>query len=337
MRVGIVGATGAVGREMIFDLEQSGIDNLEVSAYASSRSAGSSFTFRGQQSLVEEFSPEKLQGTQVVLMSAGGGFSKQFSQQLADQGALVIDNSSAWRMDPKVLLIVPEVNGHLLKGLDKGKGGIIANPNCSTIQMVVALKAFESYGLREVDVATYQSVSGSGQKGIKELQTQVKSGREAGPFAPEFYQQPIAFNVLPAIDRMVDGGHCFEEVKMIEETRKIMGLPKLSVFATTARVPTYHCHCEAVTVTLEKEIDRNEAISQLGKIPGLKVDTKDKHGEFPTPLGVTGDQGVFVSRIRLPYGESRSHRLQFWIVADNLKKGAATNAVQIFKQIVSAS
>ena len=183
---------------------------------------------------------------------------------------------------------------------------------------------------------TYQSVSGSGQKGIKELKVQVadyQSGKEA---QSEFYDQPIVFNVLPAIDRLVEGGHCYEEVKMIEETRKIMGLPKLRVFATTARVPTYNCHCESVTVQLDKEITRDEAMARLREMTGIALQQEDDHRQFPTPRQVTGQRNVHVARVRLPYGESRSDRLQFWIVADNLRKGAATNAVQILATLASA-
>lgn len=331
MKVAIVGATGAVGREMIKDLEESSLQNIELGLYASARSKGAKISFRGKTHDVQEFSVEALRGTRFVLMSAGGAFSKEVAPQLVDIGCTVIDNSSAWRMDPKVPLVVPEVNGDIL---DKNKPMIIANPNCSTIQMVVALKPLEDeFGLKMVQVATYQSVSGTGQKGISELSTQLEQQLKFQELSVNAYAQPILFNLLPGIDVFDSDGHCNEEVKMIRETRKIMELDDLPVFASTVRVPTFNCHGEMVTVQLEEIITRKQALEVLGKAPGLTLNTVDEHAAQPTNRQVTGEKGVFVSRVRLAWGQKESDWLQFWNIADNLKKGAASNAVAILELI----
>jgi aspartate-semialdehyde dehydrogenase len=328
LKVAVVGATGAVGREMISELEESSIKDIELILLASPRSAGEKITFRGKQQEVKAYQSALLAGFDFCLMSAGGKFSKAHAQEIADLGVTVIDNSSAWRMHDGVELIVPEVNGDRLKNLKKGS--IIANPNCSTIQMVVPLKALHGrFGLDHVNVATYQSVSGTGQKGIKELANQVEGQYKYTDVPPEIYAQPIAFNVLPAIDVLDADGHCFEEEKMLRETRKILDLPTLDVLATTARVPTFHCHAEAVTVRLTKELTRAEAIEALKSQDGLIVSEEVSHAAFPTPRTVAGQPDIYVCRVRTPLDRPKSNWLQFWVVADNLKKGAATNAVQI--------
>ena len=231
-----------------------------------------------------------------------------------------------------VPLIVPEVNGSMLK--EWGGRGIIANPNCSTIQMVVALKPLaDAFGIEQVHVSTYQSVSGTGQKGIKELSSQVESHFKFGEPKAQVYSQPIAFNVLPAIDVLDEARHCFEEEKMVRETRKIMNAPTLEILATTVRVPVFHCHGESVAVKLSKSVSRQDALRVLSEAPGIILDDLNSHGSFPTPRVVAGKQEVFVSRVRTPIDQSSSQWLQFWVVADNLKKGAATNAVQILDLI----
>lgn len=332
MKVAIVGATGAVGREMISDLENSNIKNIDIKLFASPRSAGEVLTFRGKSHEVKPFSLDAMRGLDACLMSAGGSFSRQNAKAIADLGVTVIDNSSAWRMVEGVPLVVPEVNPEALRGLPKGV--IIANPNCSTIQMVVALKPLmDKFGVEQVQVATYQSVSGTGQKGIKELATQVESIFKFQDPKAEVYAQPIAYNVLPGIDVVDSSGHCFEEEKMVRETRKIFGKPNLPVMATTVRVPVYHCHSEAVSVKLSKAVSRWEAIEAMTGFKGLTVHTEDAHAAFPTPRGIAGDQGVHVARVRTPIDAERSDWLQMWVVADNLKKGAATNAVQILEAI----
>ncbi len=332
MKIAIVGATGAVGREMLAELEDSGIQNVSLELFASQRSAGEMITFRGKAHEVRAFELRALRGFDFCLMSAGGTFSRQNARLIADLGVTVIDNSSAWRMTDGVLLVVPEVNGHLLKGVKKGS--IIANPNCSTIQMVVALKPLEdAFGIEQIHVSTYQSVSGTGQKGIHELSTQVEAALKFGDPKPQVYAQPIAFNVLPAIDVLDAAGHCFEEEKMIRETRKIIGRADLDILATTARVPVYHCHCESVAVRLSKSVSRQDLTQAMSGFSGLTVHADDDHAEFPTPRAIAGGRGVHVCRIRTPMDKARSDWAQFWVVADNLKKGAATNAVQILESI----
>jgi aspartate-semialdehyde dehydrogenase len=327
-QVAVIGATGAVGREMLAVLEESDV-SLPVTCFASPRSEGQTVSYRGKSLTVRRFDIGAFTGQfKYALMSAGGAFSREWSPALVSKGVTVIDNSSAWRMEPGVPLIVPEVNKRVLQ--DFAGPGIIANPNCSTIQMVVALKPLqERFKLNQVIVSTYQSVSGTGQKGIDELATQVKQHLQFAEPTPQVYAQPIAFNVLPAIDRMVDGGHCYEEVKMVLETQKIMSEPNLPVFATTVRVPTVNCHSESVTVRLGQAVTRAELLAALKTGEGMILDERDDHKTFPTPREVAGKNEVFVSRARLPYGQERSEWVQFWVVADNLRKGAATNAVQI--------
>jgi aspartate-semialdehyde dehydrogenase len=265
-------------------------------------------------------------------MSAGGSFSREFAKALVEGGATVIDNSSAWRMDETVALVVPEVNPEAVR---RGRPQIIANPNCSTIQMVVALKPLKDhFGLEQVHVSTYQSVSGTGQKGIAELAAQLESQMKFQEPEPKVYAQPIAFNCLPGIDVFDDEGHCYEELKMVKETRKILGMPQLDLMAATVRVPTFHCHGETVSVRLGREITRAEALGAFREARGLVLNEKDEHKAQPTPRATAGDRRVFVSRVRLPYGQARSRWLQFWNVADNLKKGAATNAVQILEMLM---
>ena len=332
MKVAIIGATGAVGREMISDLEDSAIKDIEVGLFASQRSAGEMLTFRGKSQEVKVYRLESLRGFDYCLMSAGGAFSGQNARAISELGVTVIDNSSAWRMVDGVPLVVPEVNAAVLKGL--AKGSIIANPNCSTIQMVVALKPLlDAFGIEHVQVSTYQSVSGTGQKGIKELSGQIESSFKFGDVKPQAYAQPIAFNVLPAIDVLDGAGHCFEEEKMIRETRKIFGKPQLEVMATTVRVPVYHCHSESVSVRLSRKVTRKEAISVMSSFAGITMHLEDDHAKFPTPRAIAGDRSVHVARVRTPIDHPSSDWLQFWVVADNLKKGAATNAVQILEAI----
>ena len=334
MKVAIIGATGAVGREMVKDLEDSSLQDLDVTLFASPRSAGEKISFRNKQHDVKIFSVEALKGFQYALMSAGGGFSREFSRALVAQGTTVIDNSSAFRMADDVPLVVPEVNPDALKRVKAGVPGIIANPNCSTIQMVVALKPLkDSFGLKMVQVATYQSVSGTGQKGIAELAGQLEARFKFQPAEPKVYAQEIAFNLLPGIADFDADGHCEEEVKMVKETRKIMALPGLPVLATTVRVPTFHCHGEAVTVELGEEVTRDQALDAFAEAEGIVLNRIDDHKSQPTPITTTGDQRVFVSRVRLMHGASQSAWLQFWNVADNLKKGAASNAVQILEEL----
>jgi aspartate-semialdehyde dehydrogenase len=334
MKIAIVGATGAVGREMIKDLEASRLRDIDVRLCASPRSAGTLLSFRNRNVEVEAFDAAALKGVDYVLMSAGGGFSRDHSPLLVKQGATVIDNSSAFRMVDDVALVVPEVNAAELK---KKKGPqIIANPNCSTIQLVVALKPLaDKFGLEMVSASTYQSVSGTGQQGIAELGQQVEAQFRFQDPVVKVYAQPIAFNLLPSNGNFDAGGHTEEETKMVRETRKIMNLPDLFVTATSVRVPTFNCHGETVMVRLKRPVTRAEALEAFKGAAGLVLNDKDTHESQPTPKAAAGDGRVYVSRVRLPYGEAKSPWLQFWNVADNLKKGAATNAVQILEALAA--
>jgi aspartate-semialdehyde dehydrogenase len=335
MKVAIIGATGAVGREMISELEDSSIKDIEVGMFASPRSEGTTVEFRGNKHTVKAFSVEALSGYNYALMSAGGGFSREFAKALSDNGTVVIDNSSAWRMDPNYPLVVPEVNAHVLKD---GNLSIIANPNCSTIQMMVNLAPLEKdFGLDIVQVSTYQSVSGTGQKGLNELAEQVREQFNMSELKPNVYPQPIAFNVLPAIGPIDSDGHAEEEVKMVLETKKILENESIDVLATTVRVPVFSCHSESIVVKLNKAVSREEVIASLKTQDGLIVVDSDEQAEYPTPLNVSGKRETFVTRVRLPFGvnsEGKSEWVQMWNVADNLKKGAATNAVQILEKII---
>ncbi|MCB9229038.1 MAG: aspartate-semialdehyde dehydrogenase [Deltaproteobacteria bacterium] len=331
MNIALIGATGAVGREMLRELEKSPFiqGDTELSLFASERSQGQFLRFRERSLKVRNVTELSGDRFDFVLMSAGSHVSCEYAPILAAHGAIVIDNSSAFRMDEDVPLVVPEVNGSVLAGLTSG---IIANPNCSTIQLVVSLCPLQRLaGLETVILSTYQSVSGSGQKGIDELSRQLHSDVRT----PDVYPQPIAFNVISHIGALTEGGPCEEELKIIRESRKILNLPDLSVLVTTARVPVYHCHCESVVVQLQQAVDLAEVDRAFGSMPGLICHAPDLSvEELPSPYHCTERPEVFVSRLRLLWGEHRSRWLQYWNVADNLKKGAATNAVQIMEQVL---
>lgn len=335
IKVGIVGATGAVGRQMCKVLESSSIEHVELRLFASERSKGVRIDFRNEGHEVEVAEVDQMKQCDYLLMSAGGAFSKKVSKELAEAGCWVIDNSSAWRMDDDVALVVPEVNP---KAIKSGNGGIIANPNCSTIQMVVALKPLaEHFGLEHVTVATYQSVSGSGQKGISELEQQNKALYGSSGKKPEvkLYDQQIASNTIPFIGPFDSFGYCEEEVKMIKETRKILEISNLEVLPTTVRVPVSACHGEVITVRLKEPATQSALYEAFKGVPGLIPERECIPHKTPTPDKVTGMDQVFVSRIRLAHGETESNLVQFWNIADNLRKGAATNAVQILELISS--
>ncbi len=327
-RVAVIGATGAVGQQMLLDLAAAGFRH--VTAFASSRSEGQRLSFGARQLRVRAFArPSCCEGFDAVLLSAGGDFARRYGRQLAAKNAILVDNSSAFRMDTDVPLVVPEVNAALL---DNTVCRIVANPNCATIQLVVVLAALRrEFGLQAVDVATYQAVSGAGQRAVAELQQQLHDERAR----PQVFAQRIAGNVLAAIDRFDAAGHCFEEVKVVAETRRILALPRLRVRATTVRVPVYHGHSEAVTVELEREVTRAEALACLWDQEGLELASADDHAQLPTPRRVAASSRVWVTRVRLPYGEERSRWVQCFIIANNLKKGAATNAVQILTKILA--
>ncbi len=331
--VAVVGATGAVGRMMINVLEERNFPVKELRLFASPKSKGIKIPFRGEEIEVEVLEETKsFKGIDIALFSAGASRSLEYAPKFAEDGAIVIDNSSAWRMDPEVPLIVPEVNPHAIAQY-KNKG-IIANPNCSTIQMVVALKPLhDAAKIKRIVVSTYQSVSGAGQKAIDELISQVKAWCSGEPLPPaKHLPQTIAFNCVPHIDVFLPNRYTKEEMKMIEETKKIMEDPTIRVTATTVRVPVFYGHAEAVNIETEKKLTVEEAIEILSKAPGVVVLDDPERKIYPLQIEVAGRDEVFVGRIREDF--SVENGLNLWIVADNLRKGAATNAVQIAEVLI---
>lgn len=326
-KVAVVGATGNVGREMLNTLADRKFPVSEVYAVASSRSAGTDVSFGDNQVLtVQNLDKFNFKGVDIVLASAGSAASKEFAPRAAKAGAVVIDNSSFFRMDKDVPLVVPEVNPEAIK-LYKKKG-IIANPNCSTIQMVVALKPLHDIAvIKRVVVATYQSVSGAGKAAMDELFNQTRAVYSGGAGKRDVFSKQIAFNLIPQIDVFMDDGYTKEEWKMRVETRKIMGAD-IEVNATCVRVPVFVGHSEVVNVEFKKPITAAAARKALQKAPGISViDKLDPDEGFITPAEVAGEDSVYVSRIR--QDETVKHGISLWVVADNLRKGAATNAVQI--------
>jgi aspartate-semialdehyde dehydrogenase len=328
--IAVAGATGAVGGVMLKLLEERDFPVGSLRPLASERSAGQSITFRGQEIEVEELTTGSFDGIDIALFSAGGARSKEFAPAATDAGAVVIDNSSAFRMDPGVPLVVPEVNPEDLKWHE----GLIANPNCSTIQMVVALKPIlDAVGIRRIVVTTFQSVSGTGNKAIEELFSQSEAVLEATEdVKAEVYPHQIAFNVLPHIDRFQEDGYTFEEVKMINETRKIFGDSELRVTATCVRVPVFIAHSESVNIQTIRPISVDEVRRLMLSAPGVTLQDDPASNLYPMPLAAEGTDDVYVGRIRSD--ESAENALNLWVVSDNLRKGAASNAVQIAEQLV---
>jgi len=324
--VAVVGATGAVGNEMIETLEQRKFPVGNLSLLASERSAGTSLSFKGRDVVVRVLNKDSFKGIDIGLFSAGGSVSLKFAPIAAASGCVVIDNTSAFRMDPDVPLVVPEVNAHAIGGYKKK--GIIANPNCSTIQMVVVLKPLhDAAKIKRVVVSTYQAVSGTGKSAINELESQVTAIYSNREVAHSVYPHQIAFNCLPHIDVFLENGYTKEEVKMMNETVKIMEDPSIKVTATTVRVPVFYCHSESVNVEFERELSPNEARKILSKAPGVIVADDPKKNIYPLAIYAAGKDETFAGRIRKD--ESIERGLNMWIVADNIRKGAALNAVQI--------
>jgi aspartate-semialdehyde dehydrogenase len=325
--VAVAGATGVVGRQMLKVLEDRQFPVASIKPLASERSRGKTVFFKGEEIPVEVLGEDSFKGVDIALFSAGGGTSKQYAPCAARDGCVVVDNSSAWRMDPEVPLVVPEVNPG---DIPKHKG-IIANPNCSTIQMVVVLKPLhDAARIRRVVVSTYQAVSGAGQAALEELREQTRALLAGEIYPPKIFPHQIAFNCIPQIPQSAafgENGYTSEEMKMVNETKKIMGDDSIQVTATTVRVPVYTGHSESVNVETEKKLSAIEARELLVKAPGVTVIDDPSRQLYPLAIDATGQFETFVGRIR----EDVSHpsALDLWVVSDNLLKGAALNAVQI--------
>lgn len=336
--VAIVGATGMVGQSLVQVLQERNFPVGELKLLASSRSVNLTVEVMGKEYKVEEAKPEAFAGIDVAFFSAGEAISKELGPEAVRHGAVVVDNSNAFRMDEGIPLVVPEVNADALAG----HKGIIANPNCSTIQLVVALQPLQkAAGLKRVVVASYQAVSGAGKEAVDELVNQSQAilegrddfPRERIPHANAKVQHQIAFNMVPQIDVFVEDGYCKEEMKIIRETRKIMGLPELKITSSTVRVPVFTGHSEAVNVELENPLSPEEAREALKNAPGIVVMDDTSELLYPMPGPLTGRDEVFVGRIRVdhsvPYG------INMWVVADNIRKGAATNSIQIAEALIA--
>ncbi len=325
MKVAVVGATGLVGTTMLKVLEERNLPIEELIPVASEKSIGKEITFKGKTCKVHGMQQAIDKKPQIALFSAGGGTSLEWAPKFAAAGITVIDNSSAWRMDPTKKLVVPEINAHILSDTDK----IIANPNCSTIQMVVVLNPLhKKYGVKRVVVSTYQSVTGTGVKAVQQLmnERQNKTGEMA-------YKYPIDLNVIPQIDVFLENGYTKEEMKMVNETKKIMGDESIQVTSTTVRIPVMGGHSESVNLEFENDFNLAELTELLRNSQGLIVEDDIKAQIYPMPMNAHNRDEVFVGRIRRD--ESQAKSLNLWIVADNLRKGAATNAVQIAEYLIA--
>jgi len=324
--VAVIGATGAVGQKMLQVLAELDFPVRQISAYASARSAGKTVQFKGQDVTIQALSENITKdGIDVALFAAGGTISEQYAPLLAAAGTLVVDNSSAFRMQADIPLVVPEVNPQAIGPNDR----LIANPNCSTIQSVVALAPLQPFGLKRVNYTTYQAVSGSGQKGIEDL-ARGSRGEE-----PVNYPHPIHDNILPHIDVFLPDGYTKEEQKMIDETRKIFRLPELPVSATCVRVPVTNSHSVAINVTFEQETSVEAIRAALAEAPGVVLVDDVSHNQYPMPLDASGTDDVYVGRIR--QDQSLPNTFHIWCVADNIRKGAASNAVQVARQALESS
>ena len=330
-RVAVLGATGLVGREMLYTLEQRKFPVSELIPLASPRSAGKKVVFNGEEIEVRAVNEDSFKGVDIALFSAGGKTSKQWAPVAAASGAVVLDNSSAWRMDPEVPLIVPEINAGDVS-MAKNKG-IIANPNCSTIQAVVVLYPLhKAAGLKYINISTYQSVAGTGKAAIESLRDGAKAAIKGEEYGDDVYPHNIAFNLLPHIGPFDEEGISEEEWKMVNESRKIMHIPGLRVSGITVRVPIFRCHGESVTAQFERPLSPAEAREILKNAPGVVVRDDPKNAEYPMPIETAGKDDVCVGRIRRDTGLDNA--LAMWVVGDNLRKGAALNAVQIAEKLL---
>ncbi|MGN6380392.1 MAG: aspartate-semialdehyde dehydrogenase [Gaiellales bacterium] len=322
-RVAVVGATGAVGPEVLRLLEQRRFPASEVGAFASARSAGRRVPFAGDELEVRELTEDALEGYDLALFSAGGGTSRRYAPEAVRRGCVVVDKSSAFRLDPQVPLVVPEVNPEDAAA----HRGIVSNPNCSTIQLVAALKPlYDAAGISHLTIATYQAVSGTGAAAMQELRDQSRELLAGHDARPDVYPHPIAFNVLPHCDSF-DGPETTEETKLVNETHKILGDPDIGISATCVRVPVWRGHSEAVWIETRRPLGADQARDILSGAPGIKVVDDPASNAYPLPSDAAGTDDVLVGRIRADH--SRRNGLALWVVADNLRKGAATNGIQI--------
>ena len=333
--IAVVGATGAVGETMLSILEQRDFPVGEIYPLASSRSAGKKITFKGKQIVIQDLADFDFSKAQIGLFSAGGSISEVYAPKAAEAGCIVIDNTSHFRYEDDIPLVVPEVNPEAIG--DYKKRGIIANPNCSTIQMLVALKPiYDAVGITRINVATYQAVSGTGKEAIEELATQTAKLLNGKPLTTEVYPKQIAFNVLPQIDVFLENGYTKEEMKMVWETKKIFGDESIQVNPTAVRVPVFYGHSEAIHIETKEKITTEEARKLLSDFEGITLLDEHEDGGYPTAVTESsGQDDVFVGRIRKDL--SCSNGIAFWCVSDNLRKGAATNAVQIAELLVKRS
>ncbi|MEI9479265.1 MAG: aspartate-semialdehyde dehydrogenase [Deltaproteobacteria bacterium] len=327
----VAGATGAVGNEMLSILQERDFPVSELKLLASTRGAGTKMQFKGKEYTVEVLTEKSFAGMDIGLFSPGGSVSEKFAPIAGRAGCVVIDNTSAFRMDPQVPLVIPEVNAHAIARYSTKN--IIANPNCSTIQMVVALKPIHDVArIKRVVVSTYQAVSGTGKRAIKELEDQVLAIYGNREVTKQVYPHQIAFNCLPHIDVFFENGYTKEEMKMVNETKKIMEDDSIRVTATTVRVPVFYGHSESVNIETEKKITPDQVREILSKAPGVKVVDNPKKFEYPLAIHAAGKDETFVGRIR--EDESIPNGINMWIVADNIRKGAALNAVQIAEVLI---
>jgi aspartate-semialdehyde dehydrogenase len=331
LTVAVVGATGVVGRMMTTVLVERGFPVGEIHLLASARSVGTTLPFDGRQVEVQEAMPEAFEGVDIALFSAGGAISRELAPQAAARGCTVVDNSSAWRMEPGIPLVVSQVNPDDLEAHE----GIIANPNCSTMQLVPPLMALrDAVGLERVVVDTYQAVSGTGGKAIAELETQIRAHVAGVPKEPRVYPHPIAFNALPEIDVFLENGYTKEEWKVVTESRKILHLPDLRVSCTAVRVPVFVSHSEAVHVETREPITPDRARALFAAIPGVMVRDDPAAHVYPLATDAAGHDEIYVGRVRTDPSIPGGRGLALWVVSDNVRKGAASNAVEIAEALV---
>ncbi len=329
--VAVVGATGAAGQATLRILEERKFPVRELRCFASERSVGKTVTFAGEAVPVRRVEATAFKGVDIAICSAGSTQAREYAPMIARAGAIVVDKSNAWRMDPAVPLVVPEINAHAARRHQ----GILASPNCTTIVTVMPLKPLHDAGrLRRVVATSYQAVSGAGVKGIEDLREQTLAWARGETVAPKHFAHPIAFNLIPAIDTFAEDGYTGEELKLVNETRKILELPDLLIAPTTVRVPVFTCHSVAVNAETEEKITAGRARELFARFPGLRVWDDPAEQRYPMPVTVEGQDDCFVGRVRDDLSHPRA--LNFWVVGDQLRKGAATNAVQIAELVLRA-